>query len=268
MICFPNAKINLGLFVAKRRSDGFHDLETCFYPIPLCDVLEFTESPKFSLSLYGQAVPGSINDNLLTRAWELLNKEYKIPEVKVALLKNIPMGAGLGGGSADAAFFLRELNNFFNLALTNEKLQQIALTLGSDCPFFIRNTPVVAGGRGELMEDCAVSLSGYWLTVVSPSFFIPTAEAFRQIEPKSPDLSIAEILRRDPKEWQGLLINDFQPIAIHMFPAIGDIIGELETCGAFYVSLTGSGSSVYALSEKPLLLPESLSGYRIFSRKL
>jgi len=268
MICFPNAKINLGLSVTHRRPDGFHDLETCFYPIPLFDVLEFVESTTFSLTIYGQPVPGSIHDNLLTRVWELLNKVYHIPPLKVALLKNIPMGAGLGGGSADAAFFLRELNNFFNLALTNQKLRQLALSLGSDCPFFIRNTPVVARGRGELMTDCAVSLSGFWLTVISPSFFIPTSEAFRQIVPKTPKLPIADILSKHPGEWHGLLVNDFQSSAIRMFPVIGQIIGELEGAGALYVSLTGSGSSVYALSENPLLLPESCSEHRIFSRKL
>ncbi len=268
MICFPNAKINLGLSVTKRRSDGFHDLETCFYPIPLCDVLEFSESTKFSLTIYGQPVLGSESDNLLTLAWRLLNKEFGIPPVKVALLKNIPMGAGLGGGSADAAFFLRELSIFFDLGLTNKKLQKLALTLGSDCPFFIRNMPVVAHGRGELITDSKVSLSGYWFTLISPPFFIPTAEAFRQIVPRSPDLPIGEILHKHPKEWQGLLTNDFQPIAIRMFPAIGEIISGLEACGAFYVSLTGSGSSVYALSEELLSVPESFTQYRIFSRKL
>ena len=268
MICFPNAKINLGLAVTEKRPDGFHNLETCFYPIPLTDVLEFEQSTQFELTLYGAPIAGSVDDNLLSRVWKLMNLEFGIPPVKVALLKQIPSGAGLGGGSADAAFFIKELNAFFNLSMTVEHMERIALNLGSDCPFFIRNTPALASGRGEVMTDIDLSLSGYYLTVVFPGLFISTAEAFRKIVPRKPQIPLQQVLQLSPDQWKNKLVNDFQSIVIEMFPRIGNLIDQLEQSGAFYAALSGSGSAVFALSKSPLSPFSTDASDKVFSWKL
>ncbi len=252
MIYFPNAKINLGLAVTELRSDGFHHIETCYYPIPLFDVLEFVESSQFELTVFGNQLEGPIEDNLITKVWQLMHREFQVPPVKVALLKKIPTGAGLGGGSSDAAFFIKGLNTLFSLGLSNNQMEAVSAKLGSDCPFFIRNQPAIGKGRGEVLVDVPLSLSGYQLTLVFPGYFISTALAFRKVVPHSIDYSFADVLALHPTKWRYLLVNDFQPVATAMHPKTGQIIDQLYLAGATYASLTGSGSVVFALSEKPL----------------
>lgn len=268
MISFPNAKINLGLAITDKRADGFHNIETCFYPIPLYDVLEFVESDTFELSLYGHQLDGKISDNLLTKVWQLMNTLYQIPPIKAALLKNIPAGAGLGGGSSDASFLIKGLNDLFLLGLSHVEMENLAVSLGSDCPFFIRNRPAIGTGRGEVLSEISLSLTGYYLTLVFPQVHISTATAFQHISPRHPDHSIAQVLLQAPKNWRGRLHNSFQSVSIQMYPVIGQIIDQLYEIGADYASLTGSGSSVFALSEIPLETHGRFNDLIVYSWKL
>lgn len=268
MICFPHAKINLGLAITEKRADGFHNLETCFYPIPLHDVLEFTDYKDFDLLLFGNKIEGLPADNLLSRVWRYMHVEYKIPPIRLALLKNIPSGAGLGGGSSDAAFLVSQLNTHFKLGLTMPQMERVVLRFGSDCPFFVRNRAVIATGRGEIMKNISLSLSGYYLTVVFPGYFISTAIAFQKIKPQKPTISIAEVLAKDISHWRDELKNDFQPIAIDLFPGIGEIIQKLYDDGAIYAGLSGSGSAVFALSNLPINFLKTSLDQKVFSWKL
>ncbi|MFA5418700.1 MAG: 4-(cytidine 5'-diphospho)-2-C-methyl-D-erythritol kinase [Bacteroidales bacterium] len=268
MICYPNAKINLGLAVTEKRADGFHHIETCFYPIPLCDVLEFVESTYFDLAVFGNQSDVAVEDNILTKVWQLFHHLFHIPPVKVALLKAIPTGAGLGGGSADAAFFMKGLNDLFALKLSNAEMEQLSVTLGSDCPFFIENLPAIGRGKGEVLTQIPFSLVGYYLTVVFPTIFISTAKAFQQIVPRFPEISISKILEQPPINWKNSLINDFQSVAMTMHPVIETTIVQLYEAGAVYASLSGSGSAMYALSEKPLVLNQLPKNFMVYSWKL
>ena len=265
MIYFPNAKINLGLAVTELRSDGFHHIETCYYPIPLFDVLEFVESSQFELAVFGKQLEGPIEDNLISRVWQLMHREFQVPPVKVALLKMIPTGAGLGGGSSDAAFFIKGLNTLFSLGLSNNQMEAVSARLGSDCPFFIRNQPAIGKGRGEVLVEIPLSLSGYQLTLVFPGYFISTALAFRKVVPHIIDFSFADVLALHPTKWRHRLVNDFQPVATAMHPKIGQIIDQLYLAGATYVSLTGSGSAVFALSEKPLIVSPLVRDFDVYT---
>lgn len=255
MICFPNAKINLGLRVTSKREDGFHDLDTIFFPVPLNDVLEVitpstgsAEAVTFTHS--GIPIPGDESSNLCIKAYYLLKKDYPdLPPILLHLHKHIPMGAGLGGGSSDGAFMLKLLNDKYRLGIGTEQLQKYALALGSDCPFFIINEPVQAKGRGEIMQPIACTLSSKTMVLVCPRIHVSTADAFRKISlsPNAP--SCASILERPIQEWKDNLINDFEEPVFNAFPEIANIKEKLYDAGALYASMTGTGSTVYGIFE-------------------
>lgn len=261
MITFPNAKINLGLHITEKRPDGYHNLETVFYPVPLDDALEIhllnTPSPdKYVLHLSGIHVEGNADDNLVIKAYRLLDQDFELPSVDIHLFKHIPSGAGLGGGSADAAFMLKLLNDRFGLNLTIEQLETYAATLGADCAFFIRNTPTFAEGIGNIFSPISLSLTGYQLVIVKPDIFVSTREAFSQIHPHRPERSLREVISQPVEEWKESLVNDFEASVFPQYPAIKEIKEELYQQGAIYASMSGSGSSVFGLFAPEATLPQ------------
>lgn len=255
MILFPNCKINLGLQILRKRDDGFHDLETVFYPLPWQDAIEVIQHPSpltdIEFSGTGIKVGGSLSNNICVKAYQLLRTDFpQLPAVKMHLHKTIPMGAGLGGGSADGAFTLLLLNKKFNLGLSEVALMDYALQLGSDCPFFIRNKPCFATGRGEIMEDVKLDLSGYKFVLVNPRIHINTGWAFSQIKPAGKRQSIREIIQLPVDEWHEKLVNDFEEPAAKYHPEIAGVKDALRQQGALYASMTGSGSTVYGIFAK------------------
>ena len=252
MLLFPNIKINIGLNITGKRDDGFHDIESVFYPVPFCDALEIVPADKFSFEVDGLLVTTHPEDNICVKAYRLLEKELKLPPVKIFLLKKIPSGAGLGGGSADASFTLKILNDVFDLKLTIPQLEEYAAELGSDCPFFIQNKPALVKGRGEKTESIDVSLKGIYITLVLPPIHISTKEAFAHIKPKRPSYSLAEAIQKPVEEWQNVIKNDFEDYVFKKHPALKTIKDELYNAGAAYASMSGSGSAIYALSKEKL----------------
>jgi 4-diphosphocytidyl-2-C-methyl-D-erythritol kinase len=255
MIVFPNCKINLGLHILQKRSDGFHDLETVFYPILWQDGLEVVQDPLigqfFEFTTSGLAAGSQPQENTCAQAYKLLKKDFPtLPSLRMHLHKVIPMGAGLGGGSSDGAFTLTVLNKKFNLGITEDQLINYALQLGSDCPFFIRNRPSYATGRGELLQDIAVDLSEYKIVVINPGIHVPTGKAFERIVPNKERVSIRDIIRAPVKEWKDTLKNDFEDSVFSDYPEIRHIKEQLYRQGAVYASMSGSGSSVYGVFEK------------------
>jgi 4-diphosphocytidyl-2-C-methyl-D-erythritol kinase len=253
MVLFPNCKINLGLNIIRKREDGYHDLETIFYPIALKDALEAirTGEQDIRFSSSGLAVAGNPDDNLCVKAYRLLKQDFpEIGGIEMHLHKQIPMGAGLGGGSADGAFALLLLNRLFALQLSEEQLIRYALQLGSDCPFFILNKPCFATGRGEKMQPVTLDLSAYRFLLINPGIHVSTAQAFAGIQPHQPVRSLADIIQLPASQWKELLVNDFEKNVASAYPEITNIKEELYAKGALYASMTGSGSTVYGLFEK------------------
>lgn len=260
MITFPNAKINLGLSITKKRPDGYHNLETVFYPVALEDALEIhtysQEDKKFALYHHGLEITGNPEDNLVVRAYLLLDKEYHLPPIEIHLYKHIPSGAGLGGGSADAAFMLKLLNEYYRLKLTDSQLEVYAATLGADCAFFIKNTPTFAEGIGNIFSPISLSLKGYQIAIIKPDVFVSTREAFSKIHPHHPEFPVKEVIRRPIEEWKELLINDFEASVFPQHPIIREIKEELYCQGAVYASMSGSGSSVFGLFRSECRIPD------------
>lgn len=265
MIVFPNIKINLGLSITEKRPDGYHNLETVFYPVALEDALEIRALPeaslpeadkKITLHQYGMEIAGNPEDNLVAKAYSLLDKEFHLPPVEIHLYKHIPSGAGLGGGSSDAAFMLKLLNGHFHLNLSEEQLEIYAATLGADCAFFIKNKPVYAEGIGNIFSPIELSLKGYQIMIVKPDVFVSTREAFANIHPHHPEYPVKEVIRRPVAEWKDILINDFEASVFPQHPVIGEIKQELYNQGALYASMSGSGSSVFGLFAPDAALPE------------
>jgi 4-diphosphocytidyl-2-C-methyl-D-erythritol kinase len=258
MILFPNAKINLGLNITRKREDGYHDLETVFYPLQIRDAIEVievnnagNETEPFRFSHSGNEIQGTSENNLCYKAWHLLKRDFPgIPPIAFHLHKAIPMGAGMGGGSADASFTLMLLNKKFNLGINEAQLIDYALALGSDCPFFILNKPVLAKGRGEIMESLHLSLKGYYICIVFPHIHISTPWAFKQIKPAVPDMHLDEIITQPLHTWKALMKNDFESAVFTAYPEIGSIKKQLYDAGAQYASLSGSGSTVFGIFEK------------------
>lgn len=253
MIAFPNCKINLGLNIIRKRSDGFHDLETVFYPIAVKDALEIIpaqqpQNNNITFSSSGLLVDGNINDNICIKAYNLLLKDYpSIAPIQMHLHKNIPMGAGLGGGSADGAFTLIMLNEQFRLNLSNQQLAVYALQLGSDCPFFIYNTACFASSRGEEITPIHLDLSNYSFVIVNPGIHVNTGWAFQQIQPTLPQKSIQKIIQQPIETWKTELINDFEEPVSKAHPEIAKIKVELYSKGALYASMSGSGSTFFGI---------------------
>lgn len=257
MIVFPNSKINLGLRILRKRNDGYHDLETVFYPIPLTDVLEITRHNAYHktysipFSKSGLVLDGDPSDNLCIKAYKMLKKDFpRISHVQMHLHKAVPTGAGLGGGSADAAFTLTLLNKEFNLGLSSETLIKYGLKLGSDCPFFIINKPCFATGRGENLNPIELDLSGYKIVVVNPGIHINTGRAFLHIKPAETNISIREIIQRPIERWKDELVNDFEKWVFSQYREIVDIKDKLYVAGAVFASMSGSGSTVYGIFPK------------------
>lgn len=261
MISFPNAKINLGLNIVSRRADGYHNLETIFYPIGIKDALEIVPMKDkvidegSELSLYrlfqtGIDIIGDSDNNLVVKALKLVLEEKQIPPIDIHLLKNIPFGAGLGGGSADAANMLQLLNNKFNLGYDEPKLMTLATKLGADCSFFIKNKPSFATGIGEILEDVDIDLEKYTFVLVKPDVAINTAKAYSMITPSKPNISLKDIIKMPIEEWRHVMKNDFEEPIFIQHPQINDIKQTLYDMGAIYSSMSGSGSSVYAFFDK------------------
>jgi len=255
MLVFPHCKINLGLFVTHRRADGYHDLETIFYPVrELKDALEMVpaKNGETSLHLSGKAVAGPADKNLVYKAWQLLVARFpgKVIPMEIYLHKVIPMGAGMGGGSANGAVALRLINDLCKLELTDQALAEMALELGSDCPFFIYDMPQFATGRGEKMEPVAIDLSGYGLQIICPDIHVSTAAAFSNIQPKPAAYDLRQLYTLPIADWKNMVLNDFEQTVFAIHPELAKIKQQLYDAGALYASMTGTGSAIYGIFEK------------------
>ena len=252
MIVYPNAKINLGLNVVSSRPDGYHDIETVFYPIPLQDALEVTEAAEPSFRVAGTQLDSTPEQNLVMRVVRLLEADFQLPPLDIYLYKHIPTGAGLGGGSADAAFMMRLLNERFGLGLTDGDMEKRLASLGADCPFFVRNSPVFATGIGDVMTPINLELIGLNLILVKPDIHVSTRDAYAAITPRKPDMPLTEIVKRPIEEWQQLMVNDFEASVFPLYPEIAAIKDKLMDLGAIYAAMSGSGSAVYGLFADPV----------------
>ncbi len=247
MISFPNAKINIGLSVVGKRPDGYHNLETIFYPVKLADGLEMIESDKTEFTSSGIKIDGSPENNLVVKAYQLLRQDYHLPPLKLHLHKVVPFGAGLGGGSSDAAFVLKMLNSWFNLDLTTGQLEQYASKIGADCPFFISNKPIFAHGIGDQFESVDIDLSAYKIVIVKPTISVSTPEAYRNIVPAKPAFNLREIAKVSIEDWKKVVINDFEKSVFPQYPEIENLKNKLYELGAIYASMSGSGSAVFGI---------------------
>lgn len=253
MITFPTAKINLGLDVLEKRNDGYHNIASLFYPIPLQDALEIIPSSgALEYSTSGIVLECKEDDNLVVKAFKLLQEKYHLPNVKIHLHKHIPFGAGLGGGSSDAAYALSMLNEMFGLEISEDELIVYAASLGADCAFFIKNSPQIARGIGEILSDAELSLEGKYFLLVKPDVAVPTANAYKFIKPRIPENSLEEIIKRPLSEWKGVLKNDFEESVFKQYPSLAELKEQMYGLGAQYAAMSGSGSSIFGIfDEKP-----------------
>lgn len=252
MITFPNAKINLGLDIVEKRPDGYHNLETVFYPIPLCDILEITpatepDAPDYTFTMYNAVFDGDDADNLVIKAYKALAADHKLPKVDISLYKHIPTGAGLGGGSADAAFALKMLNDIAGLGLSAEQLRGYASRIGADCAFFIDNTPAYATGIGDILSPTPCSISGYHLVLVKPDIHVSTKDAYALVTPQKPQVPLTAIAQQPIQEWKGTMKNDFEKSIFAKHPTMAKVKEQLYSMGAVYASMSGSGSSFFGI---------------------
>jgi len=272
MILFPRAKINIGLHITEKRQDGYHNLQTIFYPVNLYDALEFVvRGEKFTedeLTTTGIPVDCPPEKNLVIKALSMLREYRSVPYIRIHLHKAIPNGAGLGGGSSDAATFIKGLNRYFGLGLTNDTLKEIALSIGSDCPFFIDGVPVYAEGRGELTTPVRPIPEVYYLVLVKPELVVNTGDAYRDCLPYKREGDLTEYYLRDIREWKNRIVNDFEKTVFIQYPVIGKIKEELYGSGAVYSSMSGSGSAVYGIFRNIPELPLSLRSMVIYSGRL
>lgn len=296
MILYPNCKINLGLNIVARRSDGYHDIETVFLPIPLSDCLEITPAPEDSFVIDGRELDCSAQDNLVVRVLNMLRAEERdIPPVSIRLTKNIPSGAGLGGGSTDAAFMMKGLNELFDLGLSDAQMAIRVGRLGADCPVFIANKPVYAEGKGDVFTPLPVPLleknyfslppvgsilpptiplsipavlDGYWLVLVKPNDFISTREAYAAVTPRPSKVSLKDIILQPVKTWRGQMVNDFEASVFPTHPVVSSICDQLYMLGASYAAMSGSGSTVYGLFRQQPVLGDVFSGCFLWQCKL
>lgn len=268
MVVFPKAKINLGLYITGKRPDGYHDIETLFYLTGLSDALEFVVSDSSSdndiLVTTGINTGTTPDGNLVIKAIRKLRERYTIPYLKIHLHKVIPTGAGLGGGSSDSACFMRALNRYFDLKISDQELKYTALELGSDCPFFIDGVPSFASGRGEILSPVANVLSGYYLVLANPGAGINTREAYQNCRPVKPLNRLTDLITHPITEWKTLITNDFEFFAVGKHPLIGKIKNELYNAGALFSLMSGSGSSVYGIFASKPDLPSELLNFVIW----
>lgn len=253
MILFPPAKVNLGLNVLSKRSDGYHMIETCMLQAPLCDVLEIQRSDTFHFKLTGIEIKGNHEDNLCVRAFRLLENEHNLTPVYIHLRKIIPMGAGLGGGSSDATYVLLGLNELFELNLSDEKLESYAAQLGSDCAFFVKGGSQLGSGRGEVLLPISIDLSGKFLKLINPEIHIGTSEAYSNVNFVE-SYSIADALKKPIAKWKDQLQNSFEGFAFKTHPVLSDIKNAMYKEGAVFASMSGSGSTLFGIyDEEPEL---------------
>ncbi|MCU0447174.1 MAG: 4-(cytidine 5'-diphospho)-2-C-methyl-D-erythritol kinase [Microscillaceae bacterium] len=270
MINFPNAKINLGLHIVEKRADGFHNLESFFYPVMWQDVLELVEAKAWQFATSGIAIPPDGKDNLCGRAYQLLQTDFDLPPVHIHLHKGIPIGAGLGGGSADAAFTLKALNQLFQLKLTTSQLADYARTLGSDCAFFIANQAQYCFEKGDKFEDLAIDIRGNYIGLVYPNLAISTQEAYRRVVPNNSRVPLRKLLlENDVNDWKNLIFNDFEQALFPSYPILGEVKQKLYDLGAIYAAMSGSGSTLFGIfAQKPQLKNHFPSEFSIWEGEL
>lgn len=254
MLTFANAKINLGLNLVEKRPDNYHNLETIFYPIQLTDAVELVDADETSCIVKGIEIPGADKDNSCLKAFKQLQLDFNLPNQQLVLLKNIPVGAGLGGGSADAAFLIKLVNEKFNLGLDIAQMQEYARGLGADCAFFIENKPVYAFAKGDEFEELKISLSSYHIVLVKPPIHVSTALAYANVKVKQPLNSLKKLIHLPLKEWRANIFNDFEPSVFAKYPQIDEIKTKLYVAGATFALMSGSGSAVFGIFEKPVHL--------------
>lgn len=272
MLVFPKAKINLGLRITTRRPDGYHDIETLFYPVGLCDALEIVRGPEGSgkdvLTITGNTIPGDPEENIVHKIIGKLRESFQVPPLRIHLHKGIPAGAGLGGGSSDAALALRAINRIFTLSIGNNKLKEIAASIGSDCPFFIDQVPAFASGRGEILTPAPHFLEGYYIVLANPGIRASTREAYAQCRPALPETTLSALVNSPVKEWKDIVKNDFEEILFPKYPAIRELKSAFYDSGALFSLMSGSGSTVYGIySEKPSI-SKDLDRHLIFEGAL
>lgn len=268
MIYFSPAKINLGLQITERRQDGFHNLQSLMYPIPLCDLIEISQLPwqdtplQFTQSGIGTGT--TPENNLCIRAWDLMRSEVNIPPVAMHLHKQIPVGAGLGGGSSNASTVLKALNTLVDEPVSKEQLADFAATLGSDCPFFLQEGPMMMEGRGELLSHVSVSLSAFYLLVLFPEVHISTAEAYSKVTPALPEQQLRQLIEVPVHQWRDNLKNDFEPSLFEQYPQLHELKHGLYRAGALYAAISGSGSSLYGIFDSNPVLPGEIRKFVIW----
>ena len=267
MKIYPPAKINIGLSIVEKRSDGFHNIETVFYPIPLCDMLDIeivktAATRKIDFQCDGIELPdANLNDNLCCRAYRILDADYHLPPVHIRLHKSIPVGAGLGGGSSDAAYTLQALNDLFHLQISDEEMIGYASRLGSDCAFFLGRSPAFGTGKGDILEPIRLSLANYHILLVKPPVFVSTADAYSSVIPQKREIDLPVLLQAPVCEWRKTVFNDFEISVFGKYPEIGHIKDVLYHQGAIYAAMSGSGSSVYGIfNEDPCEIKKLFPG--------
>lgn len=269
MISFPNAKINIGLNVLNKRPDGYHNIESLFYPIPLQDVLEIIPTDgEFEFSDSGIVLDCNIEDNIVVKAFRLMQEQYKLPNVRIHLHKNIPFGAGLGGGSSDAAFALKMINEMFDLQLAEEQLIEYSLRLGADCAFFIKNKPQIVGGIGDVFSETDIDLKGKYILLVKPDIVVPTPLAYKYVVPQKPAVKLEENLTLPFCEWKEVVRNDFEVSVFKQYLDLLEIKEALYKSGAVYAAMSGSGSSIFGIFEKKPQVNAIFASYFCFEAVL
>jgi 4-diphosphocytidyl-2-C-methyl-D-erythritol kinase len=257
MIVFPNAKVNIGLNVVSKREDGYHNLETIFFPIKMADALEFVEAEETILTSSGIQIDSLPEQNLVLKAYYLLKSDFNLPPLHFHLHKVIPFGAGLGGGSSDAAFTLIMLNDYFKLGLSTQKLESYASQIGADCPFFIHNKPTFATGIGNRFHNIELDLSAYEIIVLKPNISVNTPEAYKNMIPRNPKFRLTEIIKTPVDQWKNLVVNDFEKSVFPKYPQIAELKQLLYNLGAHFASMSGSGSAVFGIFRHLPTIPEN-----------
>lgn len=272
MISFPNAKINIGLRIVSKRPDGYHDIETVFYPVGLSDALEFVTAEETAdediLTVSGLETGASPENNIVLKALQKMHVRYEFPHVRVHLHKAIPSGAGMGGGSSDAACMIKAINRFFDLKISGDEIRELALEIGSDCPFFIENKPAYATGRGELLSPLPNFAEGHYIIIMNPGVGISTREAYEHCRPVKPESKLNELIMKPINEWKDNIFNDFEEFAFRKQPVIGEIKAGLYRAGAVFSLMSGSGSSVFGIFSKKTVIPENLRKYIIYQGEI
>ncbi|MDP4686330.1 MAG: 4-(cytidine 5'-diphospho)-2-C-methyl-D-erythritol kinase [Salibacteraceae bacterium] len=280
MLVYPNVKINLGLFITGKRPDGYHNIESVFYPISWTESLEviqdtgksaedyaalsFAEKGNVRFFSYNNPIPGTAESNLCIKVFELVEAWFNLPKTEIHLLKSLPIGAGLGGGSADAAFTLRALKDYYNLTISDFEAKELLAKVGSDCPFFWNNKPAFVFGRGEQMRALELDLSHYHFVLVNPNIHVSTKEAYSGVSPKNPPIDLAMLEWLDVADWKDLVKNDFEDSLFPSYPEIAAIKSKLYELGATYASMTGSGSTVYGMFSSAIELPKEWEQYQVW----